>query len=330
MDGDNKIGCGHWRRMSALAQAFLTRGVESVFFSRRAVGKTFPFAVRTIPRTISFEEELGWLKEQVNQTGCQMLVIDSYAYGQAELAEVGAWPIYSVYCDDLNRHPFFVDCVVNGSLYGERLDYKGTALFLLGPEYALLRPAFARLAPPHSPAKARDILITLGGADVKNATPLILRWLEGAENLGDYHYHVAVGPAFSNKDVIAEQAKPHRNIALYSPADMVALIRKCDLAISAAGQTVHELTAAGVPALLLEVADNQHGNATTASELGLAVNLGPFDAIKKEVFLDAFIALSNNRTARRRMSEKGRLLIDGRGAKRLAKRLLAEWERKNG
>ncbi len=328
VDGNSSIGLGHIIRMETLAQAFISAGTEVIFLSKNPEAVSIATLISQIPAAMDINTELNWVKEHVITYNCDMLIIDSYTYGQEELIEVGSWPIYSIYYDDLNRHPFHVSCVVNGNISSEKLDYQGTSRFIVGAEYALLRTEFANLPVRRVNNKVTEVLITLGGADTCNATPKILEWLNSHENFSDYNYQVVIGPAFTNQAQLDGIAEACSNVLCYRNPDMAALITTCDLAISGAGQTVHELMAAGLPALLIEAADNQHLNALCAAEKGVAINLGPFQEITAEDLQVHFDIVCRDWLLRIKMAENGQSLIDGGGAVRLAHRLIKELESK--
>ncbi|MDR1160540.1 MAG: UDP-2,4-diacetamido-2,4,6-trideoxy-beta-L-altropyranose hydrolase [Syntrophomonadaceae bacterium] len=323
-DAGASIGFGHLIRMKSLAAALLKSGTEMeiCFFTRSPSEIAADFITVPIPSCYSQKQELKLLPEQLQKQNCHILIIDSYSYGCRELDEVSKWPVYSVYYDDLNRHAFNVNCVVNCNLPGTELAYHGSSTFLLGPSYALLRPEFTNLPVKAIISRIKNILITFGGADIKNATPLILSWLKNSPRFHDHCYHVVIGPAFTGKEAITREANGNSNIILYHNADISSLVQNCDLAVSAAGQTVHELMAGGLPALLIETADNQHPNITAAAASGAAINLGIFENIKPREFLNHFEYLCNHEPTRLSMSLAGPKLIDGRGAERLAHKLI--------
>jgi UDP-2,4-diacetamido-2,4,6-trideoxy-beta-L-altropyranose hydrolase len=324
VDAGCSIGFGHLIRMKSLAAALLKSDTETeiCFFTRSPLEIPADFNAIPVPARYEQSQELEWLREQLREQNCQILIIDSYSYSRPELDKVSKWPVYSVYYDDLNRHKFDVNCVVNGNLSGNKLDYRGSSTFVLGPDYALLRPEFIGLPVKTITPKITDILITFGGADIKNATPLILSWLKNHTRFNDYFYHVVIGPAFTGQEAITRAAGGNSNIILYHDADMPSLVRNCGLAVSAAGQTVHELMAGGLPALLIETADNQHANIIAAVDSMAAVSLGNFENLNPRNFLESFEYLCENNFLRRNMSLAGPSLIDGRGAERLARKLI--------
>ncbi|MBQ8878073.1 MAG: hypothetical protein IJ029_05040, partial [Lachnospiraceae bacterium] len=77
--------------------------------------------------------------------------------------------------------------------------------------------------------------------------------------------------------------KPYENIT-----DMAALMSTCDLAVSAAGTTLYELCALGVPAISFTMADNQLVAAKAFDEAGAIPCAGDIRREKAQVMNKVF------------------------------------------
>ena len=95
------------------------------------------------------------------------------------------------------------------------------------------------------------------------------------------------------------------------------------MALSASGSTCWELAFMGVPTVIIVTADNQRAIAERLDAAGVAESLGWHADVEELEIADACAALRGNHARRREMSEKGRLLVDGRGAERAADILAA-------
>ena len=325
VDGSSEIGFGHLMRMKALAREFSKPGAEVIFLSRNPEN-LIGHRVLKLDRQVGEKEDL-LVGEMLMDLQAGMLIIDSYDYTRERLDRAGQLELLSVYVDDLNRHPFNMDFVVNGNLYAPGLDYQGSARFLLGTKYLLMREEFAGVPLRLPNRRVEHVLLTFGAADMENVTPKILRALKSYEQFEGLHWHVVIGPVFRNTAEIEDMAKDCPNVTLhYNPA-IKKLIDLCDISISAAGSTTYELAACGVPALLIIAADNQIRLARKAERQGMALNLGwhyELDPGKLHSTLDSLL---NNQTLREKMTSRGQGLIDGRGAQRVAAILLDEMRR---
>jgi spore coat polysaccharide biosynthesis predicted glycosyltransferase SpsG len=197
-------------------------------------------------------------------------VVDSYLAEPQVYEWISANCRRAVYIDDNQRITYPAGVVVNPSLYGHRLDYpqRPGVAYLLGPQYVILRPEFQQLPPRIRRTEVQRVLVTLGGADVLNLTPRILRVLN--EHFPRLEKHVVIGPGFTNLTEIEAQVDD-RVVLHHQPdaAQMRDLMLFCDIAVTAAGQTVHELLATGVPFLAIEVVENQQLNMRGLETMGL-------------------------------------------------------------
>jgi spore coat polysaccharide biosynthesis predicted glycosyltransferase SpsG len=258
--------------------------------------------------------------------GCGVMVVDSYHADAAYLARLTGASEMVVAIDDLARHPFPCDLVVNGGAQAPRLAYRSPLArtrFLLGPQYALLSSEFA--APTARPLAGpiRQVLVTLGGSDAQGLLPRVLATLDGLS--GGFAVTAVIGPFVEQSPVERQRPAAHRPLRVVrNPHSLRSLMLASDLAISAGGHTLYELACAGCPAIGIEVADNQAPGlealeaagvlrrAGKAQEPGM---LGRVGQLVEELGADA--------EARERMSQEGRRVVDGGGASRVVDASLA-------
>ena len=127
------------------------------------------------------------------------------------------------------------------------------------------------------------------------------------------------------------------NVVLHeNVADMRSLISSMDICVSAAGSTLYEICACGVPLITFSTADNQVPGATAFSSLGLAINIGDLrepesrtvmsgtlDPSAIDRIMRAAKVLAEDMNTRVMMAKKMQSIIDGRGAERQAHKLLS-------
>jgi len=101
------------------------------------------------------------------------------------------------------------------------------------------------------------------------------------------------------------------------PRSLLEPLLRCDAVVCTGGQTLLEAAATGAPALALEGAANQRRQiaALAAREAVLPVT--------EEAVPEAIERLLDSPDARRRLSERARATVDGRGALRVAEELRA-------
>ena len=134
-------------------------------------------------------------------------------------------------------------------------------------------------------------------------------------------FHFVIGAM--NQDVIELQRITeelpfitlHRQVT-----DMCSLMLQCDLAISAAGTTLYELCACGLPTVTYILADNQIQGAQAFQRAGLMPCVGDIrqDTYFVEHLIETLNMLAGDLALRQCISEQIQRTVDGKGSKRLA------------
>jgi UDP-2,4-diacetamido-2,4,6-trideoxy-beta-L-altropyranose hydrolase len=322
------IGFGHLRRCLTLAGELAARGFEPRFWlDGDAAALEVVRAAGYVPVAVSGEaREPGWSLQQVARERPAALVADSYALDEAYFRALRP-EVPLLVIDDLADRTLEADLVQNGAVDAACLPYRlgANCRTLFGPAYALLRPSFRDLRRPVAFRTAVErVLVTLGGADPAGHTDAVVRHLLGALPEGVV-IDVVLGPLFGAAETLEAFALAHPGrIRLHRALpDLAPLLREADLAVSAGGQTTFELAAAGVPAVALELADNQRVLLAGFARAGTLHAVGQAAAPEMGQRLTQAVArLCQDPALRRRMSEAGPALVDGRGAERVAMALI--------
>jgi RimJ/RimL family protein N-acetyltransferase len=96
-----------------------------------------------------------------------------------------------------------------------------------------------------------------------------------------------------------------------------------DVAISGAGSTCWEMCFLGLPAIVIDVAENQRPIGQELDRRGIAIHLGSGVDITAEKIADQLKTLLASQGRRAAMSDRGRNLVDGRGAERVVSAMTA-------
>ena len=329
-DASAAIGTGHVMRCLALAEAWQDVGGAATIAmaqSTPAIEKrlrarniqidaftTAPGDTSDATQTASLARDLGTI----------WVVVDGYCFGaryQSTLKEAG---LKVLFIDD-NGHSehYSADIVLNQNAHASKKLYVSRAddtRLLLGPRYALLRREFHRWAnwKRQIPDVGRRILITLGGSDAANVTQRVVECLSGFDTI-PLEMVVVVGGANPNAELLNKIAsRSEGNVRIETDvANMDELMAWCDVAIAAAGTTSWELCCLGVPAILLDVAENQTAVAQHLNRLGVAVHVDVHEGSFDDKLLSELASLMGSAELRSKMSNKGRALVDGYGASRV-------------
>lgn len=232
--------------------------------------------------------------------------------------------------DDLATRRHDCDLLLDQTHRRDPADYEalvgsGTTL-LIGARYALLRPEFeeartAALARRQAPGPVDRLLISLGLTDVGGLTLPAARAAlarTGAE------IDVVLGGSAPTLEAVRRLADAEPRIALHVDTPHISeLMTVADLAIGSAGTTSWERCCLGLPTLAFAVAGNQRLIAARLAEDGAVRLAEPED---EGTIGDALVALAEDEAARVRMAGAAAAICDGRGASRVAARLLDEGE----
>lgn len=248
------------------------------------------------------------------------LVIDDYALTDEVLRQhIKRWPTTFVLDDLAERELKGVAGIINPTVDVTAADYANTKPrhLLVGPTYALLDPSFAAGVAAQErifPSKIARVLVTSGGSDPADQTPVLLR--ATLEALPEAEIDVVVGPWFSQRcrALLDGIAALHARVHLHDqPKTLLPLMLECDLALSAAGQTLFELAATATPTVAVAIAENQKRNLRAMSEQGILRAAIPS-------VVDAIRALTE-RDVRRDLGLRAQQVIDGHGGERVAQAL---------
>ena len=329
-DGNPKIGMGHIMRCLSVADTFGRNGEQSVFVLADSRLKEFiadrgheAVVLNTDYENMPGETDL--LKGLIKKYRPRCLFIDSYYVTKEYLAELKRL-VKTVYIDDLAAFAYPADILINYNIYAESIDYhtlyerENVTLprLLLGVEFAPLREEFANAEKKAVSEKCRNVLISTGGADPVHLALKLAEYIANGSHDG-LTYHFIIGAANTDKEKIKITAEHSDNIVLHSNVkNMKELICSCDLTVSAAGSTLYEICACGVPLITYVLADNQTAGAKAFEEKGLAVNCGDIrnNEDPAKLLYGTIIKYSSDKDALSGMKKKAEI-IDGLGAYRI-------------
>ncbi|NIA20660.1 MAG: UDP-2,4-diacetamido-2,4,6-trideoxy-beta-L-altropyranose hydrolase [Anaerolineaceae bacterium] len=260
------------------------------------------------------------------QRGAEWVAVDGYHFGLDYQQVVKAAGLHLLAIDDYGHADHYLaDIVLNQNAYADPsyyADREPTTRLLLGTRYALLRRPFNeyRSWRRDIPEVARRVLVTLGGSAPGEVVAMVVEALDLIEVEGLEADVVCGGGAGDCPAALQEKARRAGcTIRLIPGTDrMHRLMAAAEVAISAGGSTSWELAFMGLAGLMVVLADNQQAVVDRLSRDGVAEDLGPLGDLRPQGIADSLKALILSPERRRRMSRRGRQLVDGRGAARVA------------
>lgn len=330
-DAGTDIGLGHVKRCLALAGWLAEKPVFALADTPQAVHDDIAAAGYTaIALAGSFEERakiLGSLSPDaivldIAHTRSR-LAPNKIAEEAAALAATGA-PL--IFLDGINTDKLLDDELAASFALCVR-PYPGASgeakgRWLTGAEHFIVSPELSRAANETREIgeRARRILVTTGGADVGAIGPRALRELNAISN-AHFEIRTIVGPLVPEAIRLATRKagaeSPHRVEIYEDRNDLLEDMRWCDIAVATTGLTKYELALNAVPSILISPDTHHEMNNRSFRDCDTAVDLGVAAQLPSGAIADACLRLSGDQAMRRRLSERGRALIDGNGAMRL-------------
>lgn len=300
-EGDQQRGLGHLTRCSAYAKTWEDAGGKIVWY----VDGDYLAEKQLNTQHVIFGK---WQNSRtVIPKQDAIALVDSYSASLELYQHVSNQYRKAVFLDDTYRLDYPAGLAIHAAP-GVIKNMPGGATWVYGPKWQPLRPAFWNI-PKRTiiNEEVKNILVMLGGTDIRNMTAGIL-------DLTRRHYPLA------HIYVITSTAVPlDKNCTQYSflTAECIsALMTKCDLAVTAAGQTIYELAATGTPAVLICTADNQKLQIDGWNEFSCFHYAGQWD--DKDLYKSIAIKLHSLKEFSLRESNCSKLqnIVDGLGTKR--------------
>lgn len=336
-DADSRMGTGHIMRCLALGQAWQDTGRPVIFICARIPDslaervKSEGFELVRMDAGSGSSADLYQTLSVISGFGAQgsgltpWLVLDGYHFDLVYQRAVRSAGFKLLLIDDYNHLPEYeCDILLNQNINAPEIHYcvNPEAKQLLGTQYVLLRREFRKYNRDDRtvPAQARNILVTLGGADPDNVTLKVLQALNHL-NISGLHVRIVVGPANPHIESLRAAARLSTfDIRLLTDVkDMPELMHWADLAVSAAGSTCWELCSLGVPILTVILAENQAGLAVRLEKSGASENMGWHYQSDVVGFAGAIRHLLDHETLRNCLVCKAGYLVDGCGCDRIIK-----------
>jgi UDP-2,4-diacetamido-2,4,6-trideoxy-beta-L-altropyranose hydrolase len=329
-DASLDIGTGHVMRCLTLADVLRDRGAQCYFICRAHEGNLLDtigrrgYVAQALPcsgvQLASGRSQAGrgstyatWLGADWEADAFQTInalasspvdwmIVDHYAIDARWEQRLRPHARRIAVIDDLADRAHDCDLLLDQNLGRSVSDYDRwvgkECTVLVGPQYALLRPEFAKWR-SYSLARRgtlelKHLLVTMGGVDKDNVTSDVLLALKDCPLPLDCRITVVLGAHAPWKEQISCIAKQLSWVTevLFDVTDMAKLLAGSDVAIGAAGSSSWERCCLGLPSLIVVLADNQRLIAEALDAAGAAgiVNIKTLAADMERYLSGSFTA----------------------------------------
>lgn len=324
------MGTGHVMRCLALAQAWQDAGERAVFamtepsssirerLMKEAVG------ILEISASAGSKQDASQTAALAREQAAAWVVVDGYQFDADFQRVLKSAGLKVLFLDDYGHAAHYcADLVLNQNLSADQDVYRNRephTRLLLGPQYCLLRREFnAWWERRREIARAgHRVLVTMGGSDPENFTERAIDALNLIED-DNLEATIVAGGSNARADLLERRsAAMGKKIGLCRDiSNMAELMAWADVAVSAAGTTCWEICLMGLPALLIDLAENQTAIAKELGRRGCAIHLGGSRDVSAAKLATQLKSLLSSQEDRQAMSLRGRGLVDGRGTKRV-------------
>jgi len=250
-----------------------------------------------------------------------IVLMDSISVDAATCNAIGKLVRLPVYLDDFNYYIYERGLTIDWTIFAEEIHHNRNEFNLLGASYTALRKEFLDAPVKDIPMEVGSIMLTMGGSDIRNLTPGILKRLR--KEYPELRINIIIGKGFSFIEQIVMLVDDRMNMVYFpDAAQMKQVMKVSDIAVSAGGQTLYELARMGVPTIAVSIIDNQQFDIDGLQKAGFVEYAGVWE----DEHLDDAVVFSCRALAARderlKRSMIGRSVVDGLGVFRIVDRVI--------
>jgi UDP-2,4-diacetamido-2,4,6-trideoxy-beta-L-altropyranose hydrolase len=285
VDAGPTLGYGHAVRCLRLATA-LTDEAAIIFYPLSEPCREFLASANSDGK---FEME----DVQAENNVLPPLVITDLREAHAIVADIRRNGARHISIHDLGLAQCQSDVVIDGSVtqvfpYSQDTN---RGLFI-GPQYMITREVVARKRPTHT------VLVTLGGGATTNF----------AQKVAEEVWKTGMTPITTRGFI---------GCTPMTDEEFSRAIATCRFAISGSGVTLYDLLASGVPTIAVAFDRLQLRTADAFHDRGAVLSAGLIERMSPSALVRCCMEMLDNRPLVQRLSEAGRMLVDGQGLSRV-------------
>ncbi len=315
--GDKQHGLGHIKRMLVLAESLLSLGVTVGFetpestpgYSLISKWIVSHSSVRLNDYSTRYETIIIDLENGPKRS----LLLDARSKFRRVVVVGGVgFPVHDQHSiDELVDLQIYQSIAINGSTLPASRHLIGCEYLILNPEYQILRAIYGEVV------MGKDILILMGGADPHALTDVFCEAARLSVNGNGLGIRTVIGPAVEIGGPLWRMKIPKDVTIFHAPPNLVRAFSGSRMVISALGMTTYEAMCVGVPVASVNWSPDHEETAKKLEALGATANLGQWHSPDWKK-MNGFIKRMGDRIEWEKMSERGKELVDGMGAQRVA------------
>ncbi|MEW6407116.1 MAG: bifunctional UDP-2,4-diacetamido-2,4,6-trideoxy-beta-L-altropyranose hydrolase/GNAT family N-acetyltransferase [Patescibacteria group bacterium] len=326
VDSNYHVGMGHIMRCVALAHEFKRRGIKPTFLIKNYKEAKFILDKNSmdylcLPKIISMEKEVEFINQSAKDANTRILAIDLKKIPALYIQALKNKGFFLICFSDFEKiRKSAADLIIAGESY-----YKNKEEGIVrGLDYIITGRTSIRYNKRKKIInKVKRILLSFGGGDNGGVFIKVLRALEKSRHR--LEFNLIVGATFKRHSLlkkIINKTKLNLNI-IENTNSMAKYLYNTDVAFISGGATKYEAACIGTPSFIIAQDNRQFKYSRRFSELTkAAICLGRHNKLKVRNIHKQVDPLFCNKQLLRKMSDAGKLSVDGLGARRIVDRIL--------
>lgn len=296
VDGNHAIGLGHVTR--SLSLAYILRDTfNAVFYLFDSLQAVVGTIISSGFNVVLLENQENDFFDKLN--GQEIVVLDGYQFDTSYQKKIKEKGSYLVCIDDLHDKQFIADTIINHApgVTEEMYYAQSHTRFLLGLDYALLRPSFMLQASRQRTIKeSNGILICFGGSDYNDLTSTTLEIVLQSTSL--VKVLAVTGSGYRCQSNLVNIISSHQSrVELFhdvSEKEMIDCFLNAHLAIVPASGVLFEAIACKTPVISGYYTKNQFDIYNGFLSLGVMHDAKEFEPDNLKAALNIALSSNNN------------------------------------
>jgi len=326
VDADKRLGMGHISRCLELAKQLHKLNVTPYFLiknneSASKLIKESGFHHTIISKSANEKTELSVLMNLHHKIKFDCLFVDLKKTLSKEFFIKLNKICKTIVIDNTHRNSLNADLIIwpwVKEQYPTDTVLKYSNKILIGPNYMLLGTIKKN---KKNKKRKESILISMGGSDKRGLTLKIIKSFKKTKQR--FQIDIALGRFFSDSKKIVTTIKNDRRFTVIMNNDnLISLMPSYNVAILSFGITTFEAFFSGLPSLVISHSNENHNYAKKTAAYECMKYLGTYKMVNFGELPQATFSLMKDIDLCKKYSRNSRMLVDGKGSKRIAKRIV--------
>jgi len=326
-DGSKKIGMGHLNRASIICRKLLSNKINATLLMKNDVdGKSFlkrkGIKIQTLPDFNTIDDEVEFLSNYIVKTkpGIFFLDVLNQIDYSCLLKICNNNHVVSVVIMDGSERmkDLNANIILNGNPNQLEYNYDSfSARCLTGANYFIMDQDYSLIENTKPNGEIKNILVTLGGSDHNN---LLFKVLKAIDNIcKNVVIYVITTKASGYMDELYSMIDSMENFTnIYVDVDSLSKYwHKCDLAVTAGGNTLFERISTRTPGATICQLERQMEISDCFMKLGVNYNVGLGTKLTPDVIENSLKIFFNDIKSHKQQYLKAKNVIKGDGLLRL-------------